>query len=66
VGFAGSICATFLSALQRHDDHAREPADFPWSLAWLRGLNLLEISAPVTFLVGENGAGKSTLLQRRL
>lgn len=29
----------------------------------IAGLGLLELHAPVTFLVGENGSGKSTLLE---
>jgi predicted ATPase len=37
--------------------------EYPFSLPAIRGLAELELSAPVTFLVGENGAGKSTLLE---
>jgi predicted ATPase len=40
-----------------------DEAQFPWTLPLLRGLDRLEFSAPVTFLVGENGSGKSTLLE---
>ncbi len=53
----------FLSSLRRRPDHAPDPARFPWSLALLRGLEAVEFTAPVTFLVGENGSGKSTLIE---
>ncbi|OJY64803.1 MAG: hypothetical protein BGP12_03420 [Rhodospirillales bacterium 70-18] len=53
----------FLTALRRRPEHTPDPARFPWSLALLRGLEALDFTAPVTFLVGENGAGKSTLLE---
>ena len=36
---------------------------YPFSIAALRGLNILELPSPVTFFVGENGSGKSTLLE---
>jgi predicted ATPase len=42
------------------------PADggpYPFSVPQIRTLPLLELSAPVTFFVGENGSGKSTLLE---
>jgi predicted ATPase len=44
----------------------RPPADgtaFPWSVPAVRTLEPLELSAGVTFFVGENGSGKSTLLE---
>ncbi|HLL45725.1 MAG TPA: AAA family ATPase [Longimicrobiaceae bacterium] len=36
---------------------------FPFSVPAIRSLDLLDLSAPVTFFVGENGSGKSTLLE---
>jgi predicted ATPase len=36
---------------------------FPYNIPALQGLESIEFSAPVTFLVGENGSGKSTLLE---
>lgn len=39
------------------------PQRFPYSVPVLAGLEQLDITAPVTFLVGENGSGKSTLLE---
>ena len=36
---------------------------FPFSVPAIRSLELLDLSAPVTFFVGENGSGKSTLLE---
>jgi predicted ATPase len=35
----------------------------PFTLPWLTPERLIELQAPVTFLVGENGTGKSTLLE---
>jgi predicted ATPase len=53
----------FLSALRRRPEHNPDPDAFPWSLPLIRGLDELNFSAAVTFLVGENGSGKSTLLE---
>lgn len=36
---------------------------FPWDLPALSGLRAVDLTAPVTILVGENGSGKSTLLE---
>ena len=36
---------------------------FPFSVPAIRTLPVLDLSAPVTFFVGENGSGKSTLLE---
>ena len=36
---------------------------YPFSLPAVRGLSRLELTSPVTMLVGENGSGKSTLLE---
>lgn len=43
----------------------RPPQDetFPFSVPAIRTLAPLDLSAPVTFFVGENGSGKSTLLE---
>lgn len=36
---------------------------FPFTVPAVRALDVLDLSAPVTFFVGENGSGKSTLLE---
>jgi predicted ATPase len=36
---------------------------FPFTVPAIRTLEALELTAPVTFFVGENGSGKSTLLE---
>ena len=36
---------------------------FPFTVPSLRGLGTIELTSPVTFLVGENGSGKSTFLE---
>lgn len=42
----------------------QRPLDgFPFSVPAIRTLDVLDLSAPVTFFVGENGSGKSTLLE---
>lgn len=40
-----------------------EAEGFPFSVPAVAALTRLELSAPVTFFVGENGSGKSTLLE---
>jgi predicted ATPase len=37
--------------------------EYPFYVPAVRGLHELELTAPVTFFVGENGSGKSTLLE---
>ena len=37
--------------------------EFPFSLPLVRNLKPMDLSSPVTFLVGDNGSGKSTLLE---
>jgi predicted ATPase len=39
------------------------PDSFPFSVPAIGSLGRLDLTAPVTFLVGENGCGKSTLLE---
>lgn len=39
------------------------PAGFPFDVPVVRSLETIELSAGVTFFVGENGSGKSTLLE---
>jgi predicted ATPase len=41
----------------------RDAAAFPFSVPAIATLEPLDLSAPVTFFVGENGSGKSTLLE---
>jgi predicted ATPase len=53
----------YLSSLRRRPAYPRDPDIFPWSLPFIRDLEELAFSAPVTFLVGENGSGKSTVLE---
>ncbi len=40
-----------------------EGRGFPFDLPALRGIEAIDLRAPVTILVGENGSGKSTLLE---
>lgn len=40
-----------------------DPGDFPFSVPAVASLESVELTAPVTLLVGENGTGKSTLLE---
>lgn len=46
----------------RPDADGRPPT-FPFTVPAIRTLPVLDLSAPVTFFVGENGSGKSTLLE---
>ena len=36
---------------------------YPYSISAVQQLNSLDLSSPVTFLVGENGSGKSTIIE---
>jgi len=42
---------------------AAQSARFPFAVPAVATLERMELTAPVTFLVGENGSGKSTLLE---
>jgi predicted ATPase len=42
---------------------AGDDGAFPYSVPAVRTLTTLDLSAPVTFFVGENGSGKSTVLE---
>jgi predicted ATPase len=53
----------FLSAIRRRAEAGGARDQFPWTLPLVRDLQMLEFTAPITFLVGENGCGKSTLLE---
>lgn len=44
-------------------DEVEDPTLFPFSVPAIRATESLDLSAPVTFFVGENGSGKSTLLE---
>ncbi|HEU4628189.1 MAG TPA: AAA family ATPase, partial [Gemmatimonadaceae bacterium] len=51
-----------LLAIERRPD-GDELRTFPFSVPAVRALDRLDLSARVTFFVGENGSGKSTLLE---
>lgn len=40
-----------------------DDSDFRFGLPAVRALDAMELSAPITFLIGENGSGKSTLIE---
>ena len=56
---------THLASVARKRAKAADDVDdaFPFSVPAVRSLTVLDLSAPVTFFVGENGSGKSTLLE---
>ena len=51
----------FLRSVQRQAGGDEER--FPFTVPAIRTLGALDLTAPVTFFVGENGSGKSTLLE---
>jgi predicted ATPase len=51
----------FLTHLSLREDRVQAGV-YPFTMKWLPRLSL-QVSCPVTFLVGENGTGKSTLLE---
>jgi predicted ATPase len=52
----------FLTHITLREDRV-QPGVHPFTVPWLLPRLDLQLSAPVTFLVGENGTGKSTLLE---
>jgi predicted ATPase len=52
-----------LSRLEIHAGAFPTRERYPFSLAVLQQTPAIDLSAPVTFFVGENGAGKSTVLE---
>lgn len=52
----------FLRNIERVVD-VESSSGFPFDLPPIRGFRKLDLTSPVTFLVGENGSGKSTLLE---
>lgn len=44
-------------------DGVADRTAYPFSIPALQNLGVLDVDAPVTFLVGENGSGKSTLVE---
>lgn len=44
-------------------DEVEDEDRFPYSIPAIRGAESIDLSAPVTFFVGENGSGKSTMLE---
>ena len=53
----------FLNAIERAPVPFAGADSYLGDIPAIAGLGLLELHAPVTFLVGENGSGKSTLLE---
>src|SRR5262245_14431308 len=52
-----------LLQLTRRPGPASDEPRFPFTVPAIAALTTLDLSAPVTLLVGENGSGKSTLLE---
>jgi predicted ATPase len=57
------ISKQYISRITLMRDKAPSFDVYPFSLAAVRALDILEPHPKVTFLVGENGSGKSTLLE---
>lgn len=53
----------FLKSIRFDWKKTRNRDAFPFNIPAIRGLNQIDLSSNVTFLVGENGSGKSTLLE---
>lgn len=52
--------------LRRINFRPAEPKDkpaYPFNIPAFRGVEMIRLTRPVTFLIGENGSGKSTLLE---
>ena len=44
-------------------EEEQEKGYFPFNLAVLKNLSVMQFTSPVTLFVGENGSGKSTLIE---
>ena len=53
----------YLNAIERTGGDFAGEDQYLGGIPAIKGLSLLELRQPVTFLVGENGSGKSTLLE---
>ena len=53
----------YLNAIERTGGDFAGEDSYLQDIPAIKGLSLLELRQPVTFLVGENGSGKSTLLE---
>lgn len=53
----------YVNAIEKNAGHFSGEDTYLNSIPSLANLSLLELTHPVTFLVGENGSGKSTLLE---
>ena len=53
----------YLNAIERTGGDFSGQDSYLQDIPAIKGLSLLELRQPVTFLVGENGSGKSTLLE---
>jgi predicted ATPase len=52
-----------LTELNIHSSRFPEPDGYPFNVPAIKGTPKLDLTAPVTFFVGENGSGKSTILK---
>ena len=52
-----------LKSITVREFNSHDQGVFPFNLEIVRSLREIELTSPVTFLVGENGSGKSTLLE---
>ena len=51
----------FIRSVEKKNDSVSE--EFPFNLPLVRNLKPMDLSSPVTFIVGDNGSGKSTLVE---
>lgn len=56
------MAAIHLRSIRANRSHPW-PEQFPFNVPIIASLDELQLTAPITFLVGENGSGKSTLLE---
>ena len=53
----------YLKSITYRKLQSQDETGFPFNLPVVKSLETIELTAPVTFFVGENGSGKSTLLE---
>jgi predicted ATPase len=54
---------SFLLHLEVSEEKVKDWSAYPFSIPAVARMGRLDLSAPVTFFVGENGSGKSTLIE---
>ncbi len=53
----------FIRSIKLNWEQVQDQTVYPYTIPAIKQLRAIDLSAPVTFLIGENGTGKSTLIE---